>query len=137
MYSIERRAGRLIEVRQIAPAPLTLDEVVSFREAVRRMIDASAEAVVLCADMRQAALFAPEAAEEIEALMKSINPKLERSAIVLSSERATMALQIERLVRAAGAASRRTFRSPGPAAAWLAEVLDAAEQARLATFLEI
>ncbi len=137
MYTIERHAGRLIEVRQIAPVPLTLEEVVSFRDALGRTIRAAAGAVVLCADLRQATVFAPEAAQEMGALMRSNNPRLERSAIVLPGDRATMALQIERLVRSAGAASRRPFRNPSAAAEWLGEVLDEPERARLAEFLEI
>ncbi|HKA90337.1 MAG TPA: hypothetical protein VKE22_21895 [Haliangiales bacterium] len=137
MYTIERHAGRLLEVRQIAPTPLTLDEVLSFRDAMARTIRASAGPVVLCVDLRQATLFAPEAASEIEALMKQINPRLERSAIVLPGDRPTMALQMERLVRAAGRASRRTFLGPAAAAEWLGEILDDSERERLRVFLEL
>jgi hypothetical protein len=135
MYIIERHTGRLIEVRQIAPTPLTVDEVVRFREEVRRIIRVAADPVVLCADMRQATVFAPEAAEEIEALMKSNNQTLARSAIVVAGDRATMALQIERLVRAARNPSRRTFHDPAAAADWLGEILDDVERARLSVFL--
>jgi hypothetical protein len=137
MYTIERHVGRLVEVRQIATVPLSLEEIIAFRDTLLGVVRAATEPVVFCYDLRQAALFAPPAAEEVSAMMREINPSLDRSAIVVPTERATFALQMERLVRAGGVASRRTFRSAKRAADWLGEVLSDEEKARLRVFLDL
>jgi len=137
MYTIERHAGRLLEVRQIATTPVGLDEILAFRDVLLGRIRAATEPLAICFDLRQATLFAPPVAEQLAAMMKVVNTKLERSAIVVPPDRATFALQMERLVRAAGVASRRTFRNAILAADWLGEVLDDEEKARLREFLEI
>ena len=137
MYTIERHAGRLVEVRLIFPVPASLEEILAMRDTLLGMIRAATEPVVTCYDLRQASLFAPPIAEEVAEMMRQINPKLDRSAIVLPTDRATFTLQMERLVRAGGVASRRTFRSAKRAADWLAEVLSDEEKARLRVFLDL
>ena len=137
MYTIERHAGRLVEVRQIAMVPMGLEEILAMRDTLLAVVRAATESVVTCYDLRQAALFAPPVAEEVADMMRQINPKLDRSAIVVPTDRATFALQMERLVRAGGVASRRTFRSAKRAADWLAEVLSDEEKARLRVFLDL
>ena len=137
MFTIERHVGRLLEVRQISPLPMSLEEIVAFRDTLLGMVRAATEPVVTCYDLRQASLFAPPVAEEVAEMMRQINPKLDRSGIVVPTDRATFVLQMERLVRAGGVASRRTFRSPKRAADWLGEVLGDEEKARLRVFLDL
>jgi hypothetical protein len=43
---------------------------------------------------------------------------------------------MERMVKSAGTAQRRIFKTRGEAEGWLAEVLTGAERARLRTFLD-
>jgi len=135
MYTIERHVGRLIEIRQMSPVPILIDEALAFRDTLLRVVGETTGLVVIVADIRHAVLFSPDAAEVLSSMMKSVNDRLERSAIVLPSERPTLVLQIERLVRAARKQGRRTFRTASAAAAWLSEVLTPAETARLTAFL--
>jgi hypothetical protein len=71
------------------------------------------------------------------ALLERGNPRLERSAILLSQEHATFNLQVERVVREAKNSARRTFRDAAAMVAWLGESLTAAERDSVARFLSV
>jgi hypothetical protein len=65
------------------------------------------------------------------------NAHLERSAFLLLPEGALFHLQAERVVREAKSAVRRTFRDPRSLVAWLDDVLDDPERARVRAFLSV
>jgi hypothetical protein len=79
-------------------------------------------------------VFAPEDAEQMLAVMRADNPRVERTAILVNGD-ALFGMQMERLVRAAAARNRRVFRSGSAAVAWLSEVLSPEEIARARSFV--
>ena len=133
MTEVRNPAGRLVTFRVIPP----VDDGNSGRSAMelRTTIAAIDGPVVVCADLTAARTFSPETTERFVALMRSDNPKLERGALLLDADSATVALQVERMVREANLPARRTFRDRGELAAWLEPILTPAEQAALAEFL--
>jgi hypothetical protein len=133
MTEVRNPAGRLVTFRVIPP----VDDGNSARSALelRSAIAGVAGPVVVCADLTAARTFSPETTERFVALMRSDNPKLERGALLLDGHSATVALQVERMVREANLPARRTFRDRGELLAWLEPVLTPAEQAALAAFL--
>jgi hypothetical protein len=133
MTEVRSPAGRLVTFRVIPP----VDDSNSGRAALelRNAVAAIAGPVVVCADLTAARTFSPETTERFVALMRSDNPKLERGALLLPARAATVALQVERMVREANLPARRTFRDREELAAWLEPVLTPEERAALAEFL--
>jgi hypothetical protein len=133
MTEVRNPAGRLVTFRVIPP----VDDSNSARSALelRSAIGAIDGSVVICADLTAARTFSPETTERFVALMRSDNPKLERGALLLDPQAATVGLQVERMVREANLPTRRTFRDRAELRAWLAPLLNPAEQAALAEFL--
>jgi hypothetical protein len=102
------------------------------------MIDAFATAgpqAVICADWRQANVFAPDVGDALLELLRRGNRQFKRSAALLSLHEATFSLQVERLLRDAQNPARRSFRAMQPMLEWLAEVLTPMEQQQASTFL--
>lgn len=137
MYVIGRSVGRLIEAR--------VDGLASRVEADRYAADlgnvvaASIErrAPILCADHRPVAVYSQEVSDRLAELFGVMNSRLARVAIVVSATNATLQMQLTRIVREAGFADRKVFVDPREARAFLDEMLEAGERARLATFLGI
>jgi hypothetical protein len=135
MFTVEHRVGRLIETRTAQLS--SLDEIAQFG-ARFRTIAATLPAdrpVVIVGDYRGMRILSPDVAERFVGMLTAANPRVERSAILCSPDHATALLQIERTVKQAGSASRRTFRDARELVAWLGEVLGAEERARAAAFL--
>jgi hypothetical protein len=130
---VENPVGRLITYRVVPP----VDDSNATRAAtlLRTAIVAIGRPVVLCADLTEARTFAAGTAEQFVALMKSDNPKLERSALLLSEASATLVLQIERMVREAGSPARRVFLDRQELRGWLHLVLSQDEGVALEEFL--
>lgn len=134
MYTAEVRVGRLLEVRMASPLPLF--EAESLVAEIRRLVKATRAPSVGVVDFRGVRILDPEVVDYLAALMRADNPWLARNAFLLADGGAVKTLQLERLLRDGGSASRRAFRVRGEAEAWLAEALDDAERARLAAFLD-
>ena len=92
--------------------------------------------VVMVANWSACQLFAPEVGERAVRMLLRGNTRAERSAIFHQSSQPTSVLQVFRLIKEADAPFRRVFTEVGPLCEWLDEVLDAAERARLRTFLQ-
>jgi hypothetical protein len=79
--------------------------------------------------------FAPGTVDRFVALMKSGNPKIERSALLVNTESAALGLQISRMLKEAAHPARRAFADPSELTTWLSPVLTVNEQSALAAFL--
>lgn len=133
--SVAHHVGRLLEIRVVPP--VTMDDTTRFLQDIIRLIGAQTAKVVACTDLRSGSrTIDPSSIDFIAGIMRSENPRLERNALILSSMSPTFALQMERMVKTAGAVQRRIFKTRGEAEAWLGEVLTGAERARLRTFLD-
>jgi hypothetical protein len=132
MFTIECNAGRLLEVW--VESPVALEELVPFRARLRAVLSAMPEQMIAAVDLRSARLFPPEVAEGFVSIMRGDNPRIERSAFLVSDS-ALFSLQIERMIREAGSPVRRAFRDPPALSAWLGQLLSPAERTRLDAFL--
>lgn len=134
-FTVANHVGRLIEVRVVPP--LSLDEATRFMQEVVRLTSLQAGKIVACTDLRTGTRTVdPDTIDLLAGIMRSENPRLERNALIVSPMSATFALQMERMVKTAGTAQRRIFRSRGEAETWLGEVLSGAERGRLRTYLD-
>jgi len=111
------------------------DDVTQFRMAMRAEFTRALRKCVICADVRAITLLSPTVSDLMIGVLASGNPYLERSTILLPAKGAAFHLQAERIVRDSKCDDRRTFRNPHEMAAWLDEVLDDAERARVRAFL--
>jgi hypothetical protein len=132
MFQIDNHAGRLIEM--IVASPVTMDEQAAGAIRLAALAGALPAKFVIVADCRLAHTFPPDVADGFGKLMRSDNPRIQRSAILVGRS-ALLTLQVERIVREAQNAARRMLREPDAVLSWLGEVLDAEERARLAAFL--
>src|SRR4051794_6581527 len=126
MYSIDCHVGRLIEV--LVATPVALEEVEAFGKRLRVVVGPQAGKIIVCVDLRGARVFPPAVAEAFVGVMRGDNPRLERSAFLVSDS-ALFSLQVERMIREAGSPLRRTFREPADLAAWVADALTDDERA--------
>lgn len=90
---------------------------------------------LVCADYRRVPVFSPAAAEALKHLMNELNPRVERSAMLVDAHHATHALQVNRLARETANDARRRFDNAESLAAWLGEVCRPDERAAVAAFL--
>jgi hypothetical protein len=130
---MENGVGRLIEVR--IASPIEPQEVVDFKATLGGILGKMSGRVLIAVDLLRANVFGPEVATGFGAIMRSDNPRVERSALLVG-EGALFSMQIERLVREAENPARRTFRSDVAMAKWLGEVATPPELERLQRFLK-
>jgi hypothetical protein len=135
--TVERRVGRLVEVR--CTGNPTEADVALFRTESAAVLTACVARLrrnaIACPDFRGATLLRPIPAEQIIQLMGRHNRSVDRSAILLSNS-ATFTLQVSRIIReSAGAKLRRVFTEVEPLVLWLDEVLEPDEQTRLREFI--
>jgi hypothetical protein len=134
-FTVAHHVGRLIELRVVPP--LTLDEATRFMQEVVRLTSLQQGKIVAVTDLRTGTRTVdPDTIDFLAGIMRAENPRLERNALMVSPVSATFALQMERMVKSAGTAQRRIFKSRPEAESWLGEVLSGAERARLRTFLD-
>jgi hypothetical protein len=133
MHKAQNVVGRLVEVR--FASPLTLEEVRQFAGEHHAIIKRLARKYVGAVDLLQADVFPVPVAETLIQLLSGVAPQLERTAFLIR-ESAVFALQVERVIRNSNHPDRRVFRDPESLHAWLGEVLDVQEQARLTKFLD-
>lgn len=133
MHKAENAVGRLVEVR--FASPLTLDEVKEFVTEHRAITNRLARKYVGVVDLLQADVFPIPVAEALIQLLSGMAPMVERTALLIR-ESALFALQVERVIRNSNHPDRRVFRDPEQLKAWLGEVLDPTERARLERFVD-
>jgi hypothetical protein len=134
MYSVENPAGRLVTFR--ITTPVDDGNATSAATDLRAVVQSIEGRVIICTDLTEARTFAPATAQRFVAVMKMDNPKLERSALLLGPDAATVLLQMERMVREAASPDRRTFRSAQELTEWLQPLLTTEEQSALSVFLK-
>jgi hypothetical protein len=133
MFTVECKVGRLIEIR--VTSLRTVADADRYSAALRGAYESAPGRLVGCADLRESELFPPDVADKLVPLLTSVNTKFERIATLLPHKGATFQMQVDRLVRAAENPSRRTFREPLEAHAWLSVLLTTEERRRLTEFL--
>jgi hypothetical protein len=133
MFTVENHVGRLLEIRMASP--ITLEELGGFQGAILRVVSQTpGTTAVGCTDLLGARVFDQAVTNRLVSIIRHENPRVERNALLVG-EGAVFSMQTERIIREAGSASRRAFRSTTDLTAWLGEVLTASERARLSTFL--
>jgi hypothetical protein len=132
-FTVECRVGRVVEAR--LRALRDANDVAGWQEAMRAAFVQARRKCVVCADLRAINLLSPPVADLMIGVLEKGNAHLDRSAILVPLEGASFHLQAERAVREARNPARRTFRDPREMAAWLDEVLDDTERARVRAFL--
>jgi hypothetical protein len=132
-FHIASPVGRLIEVRVDALADLTtVAELGRLLDEALRRIGTNA---VVVADWRGAEVLSPEIGDAVFAVLQQGNARFDRSAHLLAKDRATLSLQLERLIREARNPKRRTFRDSAALLAWIAGGLGQRELARATEFI--
>ena len=132
MFTIAIHEGRLLECR--IASPVTVEEVSAFAAKLKAALASTQKQVVICCDVRRANVFPPEVSDAWVKVMKSDNPRVERSGFLVG-ESAMFGLQVERMIRDAGNPHRRAFRDLAQATAFVGELLDSQERARLSAFV--
>jgi hypothetical protein len=133
MHQVGNPAGRLVTFRVVPPVDDANAEAAA--RALRAAIAAIPGPAVICSDVCEARTFSERTVEQFLALMKSDNPRIERSAFLLDASAATFALQLERMVREANNPARRTFREARALTEWLLPLLTPQEAQALEAFL--
>jgi len=128
--------GRLIEITVDAGyhVPADVDAMIAMIGAAMARIPASTKAVIV-ADWRGVHLMPPDTATRAHAMLTAVSPRVERSAILVSTTSSMEMLQFVRLVRESQHPSRRIFDTAATLSAWVRELLVPAEVARLGVFL--
>jgi hypothetical protein len=135
-FTFENRVGRLVEIS--ISGSMTDDEAQQFRTRMFLTLSGLTGRGILVGELRNCKVFSTDVGDKMVAMLKQDSPKVERSAFLVQDN--AFARQVERIVadaardaRAAGkpAPPRQTFRDLRAMHAWLGEVLDDAERARL------
>jgi hypothetical protein len=132
VWSIERRVGKLVEIR--IWSPVTLEETAPWGEAHDALVSKIDGPYVCLVDLIDATVFPQDVVEGYVKTMKN-EPNLVRTGTILNKS-PTFGMQIQRMIREADNPNRRAFRDPSELYEWLAEVLDAKERVRLREILE-
>ena len=120
-FNVECRVGRLIEIR--LEWLNEVGDVLKIEEALRQAFTQIGAAAIICADCRGIEVLSPAVSDALLETFKRDNPRLLRSALLLSPANAVFNLQIERLLREASNPGRRAFRAAELLLTWLGEVL--------------
>ena len=132
MFSVDVKVGRLLEIRLIAP--VSLEDIQATGEHLVQLFQRHSGRFVCTADITRATVFPQAVAAKVLEVFKVDNPRLERSAILVSNS-AIFGLQIERLIDAAENPARRCFHDRYELKAFLGSLLTHEEHSRLAQFL--
>jgi hypothetical protein len=132
MILLQHHVGRLLESRFVSP--MSAEELKDFERQRAALRERTSRERVVVMDFRRAAVLPPELADGLAGLLHGPNPALLRNGVLVST--AVMAMQLQRIVREADNDCRRVFRERRELEAWLGEILDAGERARLKQFLD-
>ena len=117
--------GRLCVARFVPP--FDVPQVDKLAQEIRQILLRLPRPAIFCSDLRTVQVFGPDVAERITAMLKSDNPRVERSAVVIGAG-SVLGMQMERMFREAGNPGRRVFRTVEAIVAWLDEGLTPAER---------
>lgn len=131
MWSIDRRVGKLVEIR--IWSPVTLEETVPWGVAHDSLVSKIEGPYVCLVDLTDATVFPQDVVEGYVKTMKN-ETDLVRTGTILNKS-PTFGMQIQRMIREANNPNRRAFRDPKELFDWLSEVLDEKERARLRELL--
>jgi hypothetical protein len=129
-----RTIGRLIEVR-VSRLTSVADVESVHAEILRAIGPPSASDRVLCVDCRSAAALPPGAVDSMSRGMREVNPRIERSAVLVAASNTMFSLQAERAVRCAGNSERHVFSDVDELLEWLDDGLTEVERSELRIFL--
>lgn len=134
-FTVENVAGRLIEARVYSLA--TREDADAYSDALVVAVDGLPRGSfgVLCADHRFAPVYPQPVTDRLTELFQYMNERLERVAIIVRPEAATLYMQLGRIAREAANAARRVFRDVPPALEHLSVSLDQVELERARAFL--
>jgi hypothetical protein len=131
VWSIDRVAGKLVEIR--IASPVSLEETVPWSAAHDALI-ASIDGPYVCfVDLVDATVFPADVVNGYVKTMRN-EERLLRTGTLLNTS-PTLGMQIHRMIREANHPSRRAFHEPRELFEWLAEVLDRDERDRLRDLL--
>jgi hypothetical protein len=135
MFTVEVRAGRLIEAR--IEALRNLERAAAYTNSFAQVLQrfSGNERMILCADHRAVAVYPQAVTDELASLFGAMNLRLQRIAVLVAPSNATLTMQLSRIVREAQNPERRVFFAPDEAETFLGEVLTPTERRRLAQFL--
>jgi hypothetical protein len=135
-YSVETHVGRLIEGRVFRlSAAEDVDEYIGvLANAVEALPHGSTG--VLIADHRPAEIYPQPVTDRLVQMFQVMNKRLERVAIVTGVEKATLYMQLRRIVRAAHYDARQVFQDTPPALQHLSAALTPEELERAREFLD-
>ncbi len=134
-FSLENRVDGLIEARIFRLPDLETADSYAMTLADLATRLSARHAPVLCADHRPVVIYRQEVADRLAALFAAMNSRLTRVAVVVSRSNATLAMQLERIVREAKYPSRRVFYEANEAAVFLAAAIAPAAAERSRSFL--
>jgi len=135
-YRIENRVGRLVEARVFDLRSREDVDDYSRDLGIQVMRMPRSVRPILCADHRPVAVYPQPSADRLVELFTTMNTRLERVAIVVARSNATLAMQLQRIVREAANNARRVVHDAENAHAHLAPVLLPDELARMRDFLD-
>jgi len=135
-FSLATKVGRLVEARVFGLRSRKDVEDYGHAFGTHLMRLPQGMRAILCADHRPVNIYVQEVADRLMEMFKPLNAHLERVAIVSAPSNATFAMQLDRIVRAAGYAARKVVYAPDDAVQHLAPVLTPQELKRVRTFLE-
>ncbi|MET0592225.1 MAG: hypothetical protein ABW133_05970 [Polyangiaceae bacterium] len=135
-FSLATKVGRLVEAR--ITSLKTRKDVEEYGDAFGTHLMRIPQGVraILIADHRPVSIYAQEVADRLLEMFKPLNAHLERVAIITAPSNATFAMQLDRIVRAAGYAARKVVYAPEEAVQHLAPVLTPQELKRVRQFLD-
>jgi hypothetical protein len=129
-YAIERRVGRLIEVRIVVMR--VVDDVLRLDGMLHEAL-AELQTAVMCVDLRGIDSLPPDTADRLMSFVAHPVPRCERVGVLLRRDSSPFDREVARAIERFGEA--RPFRQPAELQAWLSGALGAAERARLEEFL--
>ena len=135
-FSLATKVGRLVEARVFALRSRRDVEDYGNAFGTHLMRLPQGMRAILCADHRPVSIYAQEVADRLLEMFKPLNAHLERVAILAAPSNATFAMQLDRIVRAAGYAARKVVYATDDAVQHLAPVLTPQELKRARAFLE-
>ena len=132
MITVQNTVGRLC-VARFAP-PFDVAQVDKLAQEIRAILVRLTRPAIFCNDIRRTHVFPPDVSDRITAMLRSDNPRVERSAVVIGNS-SVVGLQLERMFREAGNPGRRVFRTVDGITTWLDEALTPLERERMRAHL--
>lgn len=136
MYTLERKVGRLFEMRVEGTGDR--DGMRAFQHRIIEIVPTLGrdEKFVLITDLRTAGVLPADLAAEMLVMMRATHARLERAAVLIGPGDSARLLQTRRMIEEAHFEARKLFTDRREASAYLAPALTAAESARLEKFFD-